>query len=315
MPNPNSVSPGANGTRVDFSQAPGADTSWDDLFPSTEGPAPPPQASAGINPPQNPPQAPEQQPFLKAGESVYLTAEEAARGIEHKDSLVAKYRDYLSEHGVDPNTLQSTNPEPQAQPQSQPQTSHKWLGKGREYFTALSKAAQAQDMEQYERITGEYQQERLQDFLAPYQPLLAETARQRAIRSVSSEIPDFEKFVASPDYKKTLDSFPLYREMIQIGENNPVAAQRLPEVYKSLYLINQGFNRQQAVSNGAPVQQTQAPVQNPPRPQSMAPSTLTPPQPGVDTRNWTTDKSARKQLLEDGRARGIDGRNWSELGL
>lgn len=309
---PDNVSSGFDKGYVDLSKAPGADTSWDDLFQNPENPAAvQPQAAPGT-PPQQAPQA--SQPFLKAGDSVYNTAEDAARGLEYKDSLVAKYRAFLSENGFDPNSLNKVQAEPQAQPQTPSQ--YKYLNNGTKYYQDLAKAANPDrpDPVAYEQIQRQYQQEVLQNFLAPYGSLLAETARQRAIRQVSGEIPGFQQFVDSKEFKDTTKAIPLYKEMLDIGENNPEASVRLPEVYKAIYLTYQGLNRP---ANPAQPAQTAPPVTNTPtaRPNAtMTPSALTPPTPGPDTRNWTTNRDARKQLIQDNEARGIDKMDWSSLG-
>jgi hypothetical protein len=289
--------------------APGADVSFDDLFPPEGPPAAPPQAVQGTQPPQAP-QA--DQVFLKAGDSVYKTAEEAAKGLEYKDQLVARYRAFLTEQGFDPNDPRPAVRQESQAPAPAAQSQYKYLGNGKKYYQALSDAVQRRDEAAYEQVQHEYQTEVVQSVLAPYAPLMAESARQRAIRQVSTEIPDFQAFIGSADFKRTVDSIPLYKEMLQIGESNPQAAERLPEVYKSLYLINQGLNRQASQTQAAPVA---APVQNPPTTRTMNTSTLTPPAPGPNPQDWTTNREARKALIQDQQARGIGDRNWGDLGL
>src|SRR6266700_977986 len=101
MPDPNTVSSGAAGGNVSLANSPCADFNFDDLFPNPEvQPAQAQPATSGTSS-QAQPQATEAQPFLKAGSSVYLTAEEAARGTEHKDALIARYREYLDANGID----------------------------------------------------------------------------------------------------------------------------------------------------------------------------------------------------------------------
>lgn len=315
---PNNVSPGFDRGYIDMSAAPGANVSFDDLFPPEGEPAPQPQVGPGTTP-QSQPQAP-QGPFLKAGDTVYNTSEDAVNGTIHKDDYIKRARAFLSENGYDPNEFRRVQAEPQAQPSAQPSVSspYKYLGNGKVYYADLAAAANPSNPnpERYEQIQRQYQQEVFQSYLAPYGPLMAETARQQAIRKVSVEIPDFQRFVESPDYKKTIESIPIYKEMIEIGENNPEAAKRLPEVYRAIYLTNQGLNRQaQTSSTQAP--STVPPVQNTPtaRPTTtMSPSTMTPPPQGRDTRNWTTDRDARKQLIQDLQNRGIQDQDWTSLG-
>jgi hypothetical protein len=321
MPDPNTVSPGNNGGRINLQNAPGADYNFDDLFPNPEVTPQQSQVATSETPSQQTPQATENQPFLKAGNSVYLTAEEAAKGIEHKDALVTRYRDFLAQQGFDPNELR-----PKAAPQVQPQVVDNFdSGK---LFDELASAAQRGDKAAYGRIQESYQrkiaQDVVQNVLAPYAPLMAETARQRAIREVSAEIPDFPNFIGSEAFRRVSDSIPIYKDMLQLGENNPEASKRLPEVYKSMYLVNQGLTRQAQVSQPQAQQVTAPPVQNTPtgRPQqSLTPSTLTPPnQSAIDTRNWSyndaryADSNARKQLIKDSESKGLDKMDWTRLG-
>lgn len=316
---PNNVSSGFDKGYVDLSQAPGADNSWDDLFQNPENPATPPQAATGTNPPQSPQAVTE--PFLKAGDSVYNTAEEAARGLEYKDQLVARYRNFLNEQGFDPNELKPKET-PQAQT-PQAQSPFKYLNNGKKYYEDLADAVKRHDEQAYEQITRTYQQEVINSTLAPYAPLLAETGRQRAVRRVASEIPDFEKFLYSQDFKKTVDAIPLYKEMLQIGETDPNASERLHEVYKAVYLTHQGLTRNQGAQ--APVTQAPPVSTNPtvrPNP-TMSQSTLTPPAPTPNTQNWSQPLSnrlkrdsneARTSLIQEG-DRKFDGRRFEDFGL
>lgn len=318
MPDPNQLSPGANGGRVNLQAAPGGEFNFDDLFPNPEAtPAVVPQTPQGTPPPQSA-QPSEAQPFLKAGSSVYLTAEEAARGVEHKDALVSRYRAFLEEKGFDPNTLTEVQ-----KPQTSDSTSpYKYLGHEDKLFDDLSDAVTRKDKAAYGRIQFAAMQEALDVRLAPYQGYMAESARQRAIREVSKEIPDFAAFYGSDNYKAVSDRIPLIRDMEQVGESNPEAAKRLPELYKMSYLIHQGLNRQPSIpAPGAPAPNQVQSNPSSPRPTTQ-PSSLTPPAPGVDTRSWTQstgtgrnlNSDARKQLIRDFEARGIQDRDWSASG-
>src|SRR5258707_14046376 len=104
---PDNVSSGYNTGRIDLSAAPGADLDWDQLFPNPEvqSASQPQTASNGTNQQQQP-QANQTQPFLKSGETVYNTVDDAIQGTAHKDQLIARYLGFLAEQGVDPNTLQ-----------------------------------------------------------------------------------------------------------------------------------------------------------------------------------------------------------------
>lgn len=319
---PNNVSTGFDRGYIDMSKAPGSDTSFDDLFP-VEGEPPaaavPQPPAQGTNPPQ-PPQAP--QPFLKAGDSVYNTAEDAINGTVHKDTLIARYRTYLQEQGIDPNELKPIErQEPQAPAPQTTGPQYKYLNNGKKYYGDLEAAVKVRDMESYERINREYQNEVMDSRLAPYLPIMAESQRQRAIRVVSQELPNFQTFLESQAYKDTLKSMPLFGDMVGYAERDPNLADKLPQVYKAIYLAHQGMNPPAQV----PTVQTPSPTNPTGRQGTMIPSSLTPPPPGVDTRgnNWTLSQgqgrqqtsAARTQLIEDGKARGIDGVDWSSLGL
>jgi len=278
-----------------------------------------------VNPETNPPQPVQpNQPFLRAGDTVYNTAEDAATGVAHKDSVIAKYRNFLAQNGLDPNAVLKDDYRPQPQPQAQPQPVNNSPYKhynNPNFFDEVAAAATAKDKAKYTQLMGEFANEAIQATLEPWKATLAETNRNRAIRQASSEVPDFQKFIDGPGYKKVVDSFPLYKEMVQIGENDPTAAQRLPEVYKSMYLIYQGMNQSQA----QPVQATTAPPITPTVRQqpTLQPSALTPPPPVSSTQGWQEagwrgnkplGNDARKQLISDGDNR-YKGMRFEDLGL
>lgn len=317
MPDPNSVSSGANGGRISLTDAPGADQNWDELFPNPEliSATQSQTATQGTNPQTG-------QPFLKAGDTVYNTAEDAIQGTAHKDELIANYRRFLSEQGVDPNTLQraqQTVQQSQAEP-AKTNSQYKYYGNP-EFFDKVADAAQRRDRVEYERLMSTHTQEAISAQLDPWRATLAETNRFRAIRQATAETPDFGKFIDGPGYKKVMDSFPLYKEMVQIGENDPVAAQRLPEVYKSMYLIYQGMNQTQGQ-----VQSTTSTTQVNPTVRQQAtlqPSSLTPPPPSGNTQGWQesswrgnkpTGNEARKQLIQDGNAK-FNGMRFEDVNL
>jgi len=322
MPDPNRVPPDRPIGSVSLQDAPGGDQDWDSLFPNPELSASQPQvANPGTNPPQ--PVQPAA-PFLKAGDTVYNTAEDAATGVAHKDSVIAKYRNFLASNGLDPNAVLKDDYRPQAQPQAQPQpqvnnSPYKHFNNSN-FYDEIAAAATSKDKARYTQLLGEFTQEAIQATLEPWRATLAETSRNRAIRQASTEVPDFQKFIDGPGYKKVVDSFPLYKEMVQIGENDPVAAQRLPEVYKSMYLIYQGMNQNQ------PAQQvTNAPPNTPTVRQqpTLQPSSLTPPPPTSGTQGWqeatwrgnkATGNDARKQLIQDGDNR-YKGMRFEDVGL
>lgn len=324
MPNPTNVSSGYNQGHISLADAPGADLNWDELFPNPElqqSASPSQVATPGTNP-QTTPQA--GQPFLQAGETVYNTAEDAATGIQHKDTVIAKYRDFLAKNGLDPNAVlkdEAQSFQPQARTQEPVKNSpYKYFGNPN-FFDEVAKAAADRDRVKYEQLMSSHTQEAIQASLDPWRATLAETNRFRAIRQATAEVPEFNKFIEGPGYKKVMDSFPLYREMVQIGENDPVAAQRLPEVYKSMYLIYQGMNQNQPGQSN-----TTVPTQNQPTVRSqptLQPSALTPPNQFQNTTGWaeshwkgnkTTGNDARKALIQDGDQK-FNGMRFEDVGL
>lgn len=278
------------GTSIDMSGAPGADISFDDLFP-VEPQSTGPQSQPGTTPPVQP-QAPVAAPpapefFLKGTKSVYKTPEDAIKGLDTKDDLIERYRSFLSTQGVDPNTLQPTKkPEPQAQP----------VNPDEKLFDDLSGAVGRGDKRGYAEVLRNYMAEQF----APVAPLMSEVARQRAVRQVSQEVPEFTSFISGDDYKQTLESLPRLKQAIEAAEGNLSMADSLGELYKITYLAAQGRRKPEPVV-AAPVA---APVQSTPaaRP-TTSPSTMTPPQPSAPLDMRTSE--GRKALIRDLEARGI----------
>lgn len=317
MPDVNSVSPGAVGARVDLSAAPAADQDWDVLFPNPELTASQPQPAQGTNSTVTPQAT---QPFLKAGETVYNTAEDAVNGTIHKDRLIATYRSFLAQNGVDPNTMQKTaQAQPVAQQQQTTQSPYKYYGNPK-FFDEVAAAATARDGVTYTRLFDEYAREAINANLEPWRPTLAETNRAKAIHQVKREITGFEEFYYGDGHKQIIEANPLFKEMEQIGENDPTAAQRLPEVFRAEYLMWQGLQRNQNQTTTTVTPQNTPTVRQQPTLQS---SSLTPPPPAVNTSgwsqtNWQGNKSlgneARKQLIQDGNSK-FQNMRFEDVGL
>lgn len=333
MPDPNSVSPGNYSGTVSMNQAPGADQDWDSLFPNPElQSASPPQATnPGTTSLQESQAVQPNQPFLKAGDTVYNTAEDAAAGVAHKDTVIAKYRNFLAQNGLDPNALLKDEFQRAAQPpqtqvqQPTPQSTSQYKYYGNPNFLEeIGQAATSRDKIKYEQLLAAHSEEvaqaTMQKILDPWRTTLAETNRIRAVRQVTQEIPDFQKFYEGPGYKKVSDTSPVFKELAQIGENDPVAAQRLPEVYKAMYLIYQGMNQTQAqpqVTNATPSTPT---VRQQP---TLQPSALTPPSQIANTQGWQQpitnrlkrdSNDARTQLIRDGDQR-FNSTRFEDFGL
>lgn len=263
-----------------MSSQPGADFDLDALFPNPEVPLQaPPQAPAAPQP-QAPAQAPEV--FLKtATGTVYKTPEEAVRGTEEKDRVIAQLRAQVAaSQGVDP--LKKSNQEPPSDPRVA-------------YFKELASAAEKGDAASYLDTLGRIQDARL----APYAPLLAEVARERAVRKLESEMPAARQFLQSSTYNETLDALPRLKEAITMSENDPNMADQLKELYKIAALSAQGMRTSELVRTAAannPVQ----PVASRP---TLTASTPTP-TPVVTAQPDLTTSAGRKAIIAQFEANG-----------
>lgn len=283
--------------KVNLAAAPGADINFDDLFPvEPENLGALQAAPAGTNPPQTP-QAPEYVIKSDDGKIVYKTADEAINGIRHKDELVERYRTYLQSQGVDPNTLQK-QPEPQAQPSNGPQ--HKYIGQEDKLFDALSSAVASRDKKAYASALREYNEEVMNQNFAPVAPYIAEVARQKAVREVSKEAPEFVAFQNSAAWQETLNNLPKLKQAIEYSEQDFTAASSLSELYKIAYLVSKGMRPEPVVTQPVPqAQPTPAPVARP----TLGVSTMTPPQPSAPPSMAT--REGRQALIADLQSRNI----------
>lgn len=301
MPDPNT--PG-RGTSVNLTSAPGGDINFDDLFPieAESLTTLAPQVQPGSDPSVAAPQPPAQDFFIRGKRSVYKTSEEAIKGLDTKDDLIDNYRSFLKTKGIDPDTFQPT-PASQAQPapSNSPYTYLDNEGKLYEDLARLSRT----DPAAWGRTLRQYNQEVLSQQIAPVLPLLTEVSRQKAVRQVSQEVPEFSTFMGGDSYKDTLDKSPILKQAIESAENNFELANTLPQLYQLAYLVAQGRRTPEPVV-AAPVA---APVQShPARSTAMSPSSLTPPQPGTAPDLRTSE--GRKTLIRDAEARGILDRSF-----
>jgi hypothetical protein len=167
------------------------------------------------------------EPFLKTRTgTVYKNAEDAANGIEHKDTLIAKLRqEAIERSGFDPLTGQ---PVVKA---AEPIKSYAQDGK--RFVEDLAKAAQTNDPNEYTRVQAQL----INDVLAPYAPVLASLAKNQAVESVSARNPEIKNFLSSDDYKQTLTQFPLLRDAITASEGNPQAQSNLEQFYEMSFKL------------------------------------------------------------------------------
>lgn len=298
MPEPTNPNSG-----VDLSTAPGADINFDDLFPveAESLVVAPPQAAPGTNPPAAAPQAPQgNEFFLQGNTSRYKTAEEAIKGLDTKDAMIDNYRNFLKTKGINPDTLEAVQPEPQAP--STPQSPYKYLNNEQKLYEDLARQART-DPAAWGRTLREYNQEVLSAQVAPILPLLTEVSRQRAVRQVSQEATDFPTFIGSPAYSETLNKVPILKQAIENAENNFNMADSLPQLYQLAYMVGQNFRKPEPVAAPAAPAPVAATPQHPARPTTTSPSYMTPPQPGAPPDMRTS--AGRKALIQDMEARGI----------
>lgn len=291
--------------QTSLTAAPGAELSFDELFPldgENIGAPQVPQGTVPSAPPVTPapvaaPPAPEF--FIKAGSTVYKSQEDAVKGIEHKDTLIGRYREYLQTKGINPDTLQSAQPEPQVP--AVDQSPYTYLNNGKKLHADLADAMSKGDTNRWEEILRKHNEEQMQATYAPIAPYITEMARMRAVREVGTEVPNFGTFVDSDEYKQTLDNLPRLKQAIETAQSNFQMADSLGELYKIAYLATQGSRPAAPVVTAAPAA---APVvQTQPMRPTMAASTMVPPQP-TSPADLTT-QAGRQQYLKDVELRGI----------
>lgn len=268
--------------------APGGDLNLDDLFPNPETRlqnAP----SATVVPPQAPPQTPPA-PFLKtATGTVYNSVEDAIRGTEEKDRIIAQLRaTKAAELGADP-----------LKRQPEPEDPKKVL------FQRLAKAAQEGDYSTYVDTLSQVTQQTL----APYAPYIAEVGREKVIRTAAIENPALREFVGGAEYQAVMERRPRLAEAIRNAEMNPDYVGQLEEFYSLAY--------SDAVSHRAPAVVVAPATPNPRPTLSQTTPTPQPPLPGGGYINEQQlySREGRKAILENGRARGLVDADWGKVGL
>jgi hypothetical protein len=289
MPDPNEpqVPRSHSQTAGWLADAPGGDLNLDDLFPNPETrlQSQPPQVPAV---PQAPPAPP--QPFMRTQTgTVYNSAEDAIRGIEEKDRVIAQLRaEKAAATGVDP-----------LKRQPEPENPKKAL------FQRLAKAAETGDYDAYIGTLAEVTQQTL----APYAPYIAEVGREKILRASATENPALRDFVGSAEYQAVMERRPLLAQAIQAAENNPDAVGQLQEFYQLAYA--------DAVSRRAPQVLTTPAAPNPrPTLSQTTPNPQAPlPNGGYVSEAQLYSREGRKQILENARARGVADMDWGKIGL
>jgi len=285
---------------VDYGQI-DLDALFADPTPSAE-----PTPAPAVPPVQ--PQAPSvDQLFLDAGTSKYKTKEEAAKGFAEKDSAISKLRQYAIEKtGFDPLTNKEVaKPTPTQEPLSYKKNGKQYV---QDLVAALSKGESG--AEAYAKVQEKYFTEIASDMFGPYIPVVRDAAKVRAIEEASQGDAQFRPFLASEDYKKTLEAFPDIKFSIEQAEADPRFAERLPSFYKLAHTASLGLKAQEALRNPPPPQPApgqQAPVARPTTPSGS----LTPPP--VQTTPVTrqvadellSSREGRRQIIEQSKTNGV----------
>ena len=283
--------PNSNG--LNFSDAPGESYSLDDLFPNPEVDTAPAPSESDTAPQASSPE----DVFLRAGETIYKSREDALSGIAHKDAVIQDLRSKLaSSTGIDPITGKQLVV---AHPQAQPEAPLNYTQDGSRYFDDLVEAVQKNDRVKYTAI----QQKFIQDTLAPIAPVIVNVAKANAVENVSSDIPDFRTFQSSSAYKETLEAMPSLKAAIETGEKYLDASSQLPELYRLAYFAGKGRQAPELVRQAA---QAPAPTQTS-RP-TTSPSTMTPPPPAPPADLRTTE--GRKAIIAAAERAGVADRRW-----
>jgi len=260
-----------------FDDMPGGDLNLDAIFSDT------PTETEPLTATQDPGTPTEPETFLSTTTgTVYKTADEAVKGIEHKDALIAELRKKLSEQtGKDPIT---------AKADAAPQNYH---ANPKQYFEDIKKATSEEKL-------VEVQAKFVNDTLAPYAPLLSSLVKSQAVEQVVSEVPKFVEFQKSAEYDKTLEQFPLIKQSIAIAENNPNMAADLAQLYRMAYEVSAGRNLSTiaASSRSTPVTPARPTVSSTP----LAPGTTTLAPPSLQT------SEGRKSIIAAMEAQGIQDR-------
>src|SRR5271166_354558 len=230
----------APGGVVQLHDAPGSldDEAFDSMFPAEPRQLQTPVQQTVVQPAGTTPQSQTQeqidaqnQYYLKADKTVYKTADEAIKGINHKDEIIARDKAtieqlrqrYVLTTGIDPITGQ-----PVGQPQQTNAQSLDYSRNPDKYLDDLAKAAQGGKPSDYAQVQGKF----IDDRLAPLAPLIAQVARQQAITEASKINPEIGKFVGTEQYDKTMQYNPDLANAIATAEQNSQFHSRLPGLYK-----------------------------------------------------------------------------------
>lgn len=170
------------------------------------------------------------EPFLRTSTgTVYKTPEDAVRGTEHKDALIAKLRqESIERTGIDPVTGQPVR-------QAQTQVPIDYSRDGEQFLNDLKTAADKGDKTGYIKAQSKF----VMDHLAPFAPTLIGLAKQQAMDTASNTFEDFKSFARSEDFGQTLGENPVLKNAISMTENDPSQSENLAQLYMMTYRLNQ----------------------------------------------------------------------------
>lgn len=204
------------------------DLNLDDVFTNPENPQPVTQVQQVVEqPPVQAPVVTPTEPYLKTSTgTVYKSADDAVKGIEHKDALIQKLRDEaIQRTGIDPVT---------GQPVRRAESVVDYTKDGTKFLTDLSEAAKKGDPNAYAQVQTKF----VQDVMAPYAHLITGAAKSQAEEAVSAKYSDFRQFARSDDYSRTLDENPVLRDSIAAAERDPSQVTYLQSFYDMAYKLN-----------------------------------------------------------------------------
>jgi hypothetical protein len=272
----------------------GGAVTWEELFPTesgaqsatTQGTQQTPAAAQPVQPVVTEPAAPVIQ--TKTG-TVYKTVDDAIKGIEHKDTVIADMRTrMILATGIDPLTGQPAQ-------QFQAQQPANYMQDRQRFYNDLATAASKNDADG----VWNAQTKLIYDALQPLAPVLGNLAKQQAIDSLSSEIKDIREFVSSDNYKTALEETPDLKAAIEAAEGDHRHYGRLPGLYKVAYRVSQGI-RLPEILKSQPATAASQPVRPTTAAQTLTPTTQTP---NVHPSMMT--KEGRAELRARLEARGV----------
>jgi hypothetical protein len=232
----------------------------------------------------------------------YKTADDAIRGIQEKDRVIAELKAKVAQATPPPTTKSAEGPK-------------SYLDNPDQLFDELVAKASSGDKRGYVEAIGQYIREQTSQNLSPYAPMLSEVSHEKASRQLEAELPGSRQWIESGELESSLAQEPLLASAIQNARANPQLAGQLHELYRMAYLSSLGRRMPQLVQSASA--QAQAAPQPTPRPtlQATTPG-LTP---SLATQQYRPDdlssKESRRAIIERGNERGIGSADWRSAGL